>query len=275
MEESLTGHISTAVKSDEMTPRLPQGTVRPASIDALALEAESVTTVDGFKEWTRRDVRAFFPHEALLCGFGHLHAGGVGFDYDVLVDCPVPYFLRISNPAGGIDRPILRRWLATHEPQLLEADRPWHDIPAVCLACFREYGMKNCIVHGLYDSEQCVVTYHCYYRMPGPLGRAHADTIRQLAPLLHETLCRVIGHLGKKNGFATRFAELSPREQQIAQFASSGKTNGEIATLLCLSENTIKHNLSRIFDKLAVNTRAQLACQFAEATVPRLSTTIL
>jgi DNA-binding CsgD family transcriptional regulator len=272
----LTTYAGTATKFAEEVALQPQARVaRPASIDALAAEAKSITTIDEFKAWARKDLRAFFPHGALLSGFGHLHAGGVGFDYDLLVDCPTAYFVRISSPGGGIDRPILRRWLVTREPQVFESDRPWHDIHPVCLAVFREYAMKNCVVHGVYDDVQCVVTYHCFYRIPGAVGSAHVETAKQLTPLMHQTLCRVIGDIGGNKGFVARLAALSPRENEIARFASSGKTNGQIAKLLRLSENTIKHNLSRIFDKLAVSTRAELACRFAEASVPRSRTTIL
>jgi hypothetical protein len=48
----------------------------------------------------------------------------------VTIDYPVGHLDGIRNRAGGIDTPILRRWLATHEPQLFEADDPWPDVPA-------------------------------------------------------------------------------------------------------------------------------------------------
>ena len=82
-------------------------------IEATALEAVDVETIEDFKEWTRRKIRPVFPHETLACGYGHLHAGGVGLDYAVTVDYPVGHLEGIRNRAGGIDTPILRRWLAS------------------------------------------------------------------------------------------------------------------------------------------------------------------
>jgi len=43
-----------------------------------------------------------------------------------------------------------------------------------------------------------------------------------------------------------------------------GKTNGEIATLSKLSENTVKHHLTRIFSKVEVDTRSQLVHRITE-----------
>lgn len=56
---------------------------------------------------------------------------------------------------------------------------------------------------------------------------------------------------------------LTKREEEIAQLVASGRTNGEIAALLNLSQSTVKNRLVRIFDKLGVNTRAELASRMA------------
>lgn len=52
---------------------------------------------------------------------------------------------------------------------------------------------------------------------------------------------------------------LSPREAEIARLVADGLTNAEIAARLFLSLPTIKTHLARIFDKLGVTSRVQLA----------------
>jgi DNA-binding NarL/FixJ family response regulator len=54
-------------------------------------------------------------------------------------------------------------------------------------------------------------------------------------------------------------ARLSFREQQIIALIRQAKTNKEIAYELCLAEGTIKEYLYRIFRKLPVTNRTQLA----------------
>jgi DNA-binding CsgD family transcriptional regulator len=237
---------------------------RSAALDGVGLETGGVDTVEAFKEWTRKELRRVFPHERLGCGYGHLHAGGVALDYVLTIDYPVSYWHGIRNRAGGLDTPILRRWLSTREPQLFEADRPWPDVPAAWFECFREHGMKNTAAHALYDTERCVGTYHSFHRIPGRLGGAHIEALKRLVPVMHEVLCRVIARLNAGSEFALRLGGLSAREKEIARWVTAGKTNSEIAGVSGLSENTVKHHLTSIFGKLAVDSRAQLVHRFTE-----------
>ncbi len=52
---------------------------------------------------------------------------------------------------------------------------------------------------------------------------------------------------------------LTQRELQIVQATSEGLTNKEIASTLDISEFTVKHHLAKIFDKLGVYSRLELA----------------
>ena len=56
-----------------------------------------------------------------------------------------------------------------------------------------------------------------------------------------------------------RLATLSPRERDVALAVGRGETNGEIATALHLSVATVKAHVSRLFDKLEVDNRVQIA----------------
>ena len=52
---------------------------------------------------------------------------------------------------------------------------------------------------------------------------------------------------------------LTARERQVIAGVATGESNREIATRLGLSEITVKHHVSNIFDKLGVSNRAELA----------------
>ena len=54
---------------------------------------------------------------------------------------------------------------------------------------------------------------------------------------------------------------LSGREREIAELVSQGKTNREIGEILFLSPKTIENHLSRIFSKLQVSSRTEVAQQ--------------
>jgi DNA-binding CsgD family transcriptional regulator len=53
--------------------------------------------------------------------------------------------------------------------------------------------------------------------------------------------------------------ELTPTEQRVAELAAEGRSNREIATELFVSERTVESNLTRVYRKLGIRSRTQLA----------------
>jgi DNA-binding NarL/FixJ family response regulator len=60
------------------------------------------------------------------------------------------------------------------------------------------------------------------------------------------------------SGAATRDLELTHRELDIVTNVAAGRTNREIAEKFSLTEDTVKHHLTRIFAKLNVSNRVEL-----------------
>jgi DNA-binding NarL/FixJ family response regulator len=59
-------------------------------------------------------------------------------------------------------------------------------------------------------------------------------------------------------------AHLAPSELRIAELAGSGATNREIAATLYLSVKTVEATLSRVYRKLGVRSRTELAKTMAD-----------
>jgi DNA-binding NarL/FixJ family response regulator len=53
------------------------------------------------------------------------------------------------------------------------------------------------------------------------------------------------------------YSPLSPREIEILGFVSQGLSNKEISSILCISDQTVKNNITSILRKLQVNDRTQ------------------
>jgi DNA-binding CsgD family transcriptional regulator len=56
---------------------------------------------------------------------------------------------------------------------------------------------------------------------------------------------------------------LTPTEQQVAELAASGMTNRDVAASLFISPKTVEANLSRIYHKLGIRSRAELGQRMA------------
>jgi pimeloyl-ACP methyl ester carboxylesterase/DNA-binding CsgD family transcriptional regulator len=61
------------------------------------------------------------------------------------------------------------------------------------------------------------------------------------------------------------FPDLTPREREILELVAHGLDNAAIGARLGLSEKTVRNNITRIFDKLGVPTRAQAIVRAREA----------
>ena len=89
------------------------------------------------------------------------------------------------------------------------------------------------------------------YRMFDAMGAA-AFARRGRAELL-----AVGGHLPEPAELAG--PDLSPQETQIARLAAAGVTNAVIATRLFVTTSTVEYHLSKVFRKLSITSRRQLA----------------
>lgn len=69
--------------------------------------------------------------------------------------------------------------------------------------------------------------------------------------------------LGPQRGSA-----LSRQEERVLKLVSDGKTNKEIASLLSLSDKTVKNYLANVYEKLQVTRRAQATAIYVKAGFP-------
>jgi DNA-binding CsgD family transcriptional regulator len=94
--------------------------------------------------------------------------------------------------------------------------------------------------------------------------RAARENIADARELFHElgaTLWeeRALAELARIGGRAPSVGELTPVEARVAELTAAGRTNREVAASLFLSTRTVEGHLSRIYGKLGVRSRVELA----------------
>ena len=89
---------------------------------------------------------------------------------------------------------------------------------------------------------------------------ASGDAI--ISPSVTHTLLAHFGNAQaseRHRAAAQRLSTLTDREREVARAIGSGDSNAEVATSLFMSEATVKAHVSRLFTKLAVTNRVQIA----------------
>ena len=83
-----------------------------------------------------------------------------------------------------------------------------------------------------------------------------------ISPSVTRTL---LGHFAqsgaseRQQAAARKLADLSDREREVATAVGAGSSNAEIASMLFMSEATVKAHVSRLLSKLDLNNRVQIA----------------
>ena len=74
-------------------------------------------------------------------------------------------------------------------------------------------------------------------------------------------ISRVESELSRIAPAAAGMSEMTPTEAKVARLVAAGRTNKEVAAELFVSAKTVEANLSRIYDKLNVRSRSELAAR--------------
>jgi two-component system nitrate/nitrite response regulator NarL len=152
----------------------------------------------------------------------------------VLIDLNMPRMSGVEVLAE-----LTRRAVAPH-PIVLTAEISRRDIVEVLRLGARGVVLKEAASELLFAAIRTVLSGQCW------VGRESVGDLLQYLRAQSAALDR------------PKF-RLTPRERQVVAAVTDGLTNKEIARRFMLSEDTIKHHLSSIFDKIGVSNRLELA----------------
>jgi transcriptional regulator EpsA len=139
--------------------------------------------------------------------------------------------------------------------------------------------MRSCLVHGIRDERgrhDCLYIFFSKHLFRSAKERfacrfflPYIDTALRQVELLPnqypprtETPAANAPVAAEKAVTDTGTSALSDRESEIMVWIAKGKTNGEIGSILNVSEFTVKNHLQRIFKKLCVSNRAQAVAMY-------------
>lgn len=224
---------------------------------------EDVHTPEAFKACMDYQMQAVLPHGMVLCSIGRLVAGGIEACQLLTYRYPLQYLESLRGPDGILRSPIIERWKATRRPVLVELERNVDGWPENWMQAARKYGFKNLASHSFFDLSGEFYSNFCFAQIPERLGTKHDQLLRLLVPHLHLALVRAMPPDLVRTRRAAAFL-ITERQRSILYWAQFGKTNGEIAAILEMSEANVKYHLKGVFRTLDVSNRAQAVARALE-----------
>jgi two-component system, NarL family, nitrate/nitrite response regulator NarL len=104
--------------------------------------------------------------------------------------------------------------------------------------------LKNATTETMFEAIRCVMAGQYWLEQ-----KLVTDLLESVRPLIQSSSAA-----GGKLSYG-----LTPRERQVLSMIVAGCSNKEIARAFSVSEQTIKHHLTRMFDKVGASTRVELA----------------
>lgn len=243
------------------------GEDRSSVVIAAMQTLSKVRNTPEFATWVEREMQDIFPYQGLLCGLGKLKDGKWKLLRVFTHQFPGSYVNSFTSPVtGDYECPFLMQWTQTQEP--LCHDLEAHSGESVgYLAQIRSAGIHNIAIHGGIDG----VSGTGHFVLIANLGRlaGSCGLLEVLIPGLSAAFLRIavdLPHNPHEGSLLGGFAkELTVCEAKIARWLAEGKSNWEIAAILGKSENTIKHQVTRLLGKLGVRNRVQAAVKLLTA----------
>lgn len=117
--------------------------------------------------------------------------------------------------------------------------------------------MHNVVGHGVKDTNGTGASYCTFANLNLSPTLDHTLVLRLLIPHLHAALLRIWHSLQAEgdNRAKQNIERLTDREREVLRWLVRGKSNPVIAQILSRSEFTIRNQVSRILQKLAVTNR--------------------
>ncbi len=197
-----------------------------------------------------------------------------GFDYAILAMIKETNNLTYQ-PAGLINHSYPNQWLEIYQREsftnidpvfLAHARNPgtrrWKDTyltkppPSRFLSTAKEFGLYDGWTIGLPNRNGQEISLMSFSWKNNPPEERHGALLHLAAPHLHQALVRALGDCR-----APLANDLTPRESEVVTWLKHGKSNWEIATILNISERTVKFHIGNIMSKLNAVNRGHAVAQ--------------
>jgi hypothetical protein len=142
--------LSTNPTCAQSNVQLSNGEIR--AFVELALQCDRVQCLDTFRDWCRKEVRAFLSFGMLIVASGRLAHGLLFVDMLLGGDYPDEFMQKILRRVALDERKVIQTWLACRQPQIVTPDNADEKLSELERFEFEAFDLRNFAAHGVIDS---------------------------------------------------------------------------------------------------------------------------
>ncbi|MHA6881899.1 helix-turn-helix transcriptional regulator [Ralstonia pseudosolanacearum] len=205
--------------------------------------------------WVTGVLREFFPFQRVFMAHGMLVAGEITITHWQAHGHEAKYLEQQALTFELEKRGALAWWLANRQPLVIDPDRPPACATEFELQEIRDFDLQNVAAHGILNLKANAGTYFSFAGVPAPLTDWHLDALRILAPVLNDLY---LAQLADSDVVAKAMWHLTLRQREIVRRVVAGHSDKVIANDLGIAPQTVRNQLSAVYQRLGVQSRSQL-----------------
>lgn len=205
--------------------------------------------------WVKTHLRAFFPFERVFMAHGMLVAGEV----------TVTHWQADGHEIENLDlqtlkfdlerRGSLAWWFANRRPFVIDPACQPPFATKFELDEIKRFNLVNVAAHGVLNLKANAGTYFSFAGVRLPVSDWHLDALRVIAPVLNDLY---LAQLAVTQTNSRSMVNLTFRQRTIVRRVVAGQDDKTIARELGIALQTVKNQLSAVYQQLEVSTRTQL-----------------
>lgn len=237
---------------------------RAAFLDLVLACAQACTNPETFRDLVRTHVRPLLPHRFSIAVLGSLSFDHLSIRHMVGIDYPAAFLASIPTQTKLRERPVIARWLTTREPLVIDPVRDRELLSPLEAREIDTFGLGRMAIHGQIDLSSNMASYFSFAGVAETVADEHTKFIlRLIAPHLHAALTS----LPSMSMADPAVRRLTPLERQLLIWLAAGRSNAEIATLRRRSAATVRNQLTVLFRKIQVKTRAEAVATVSSQSI--------
>jgi len=227
-----------------------------------------------FFTWLQNSVAEFIPHDALLAAWGNFSDGpdNARLQYDVASNVDVFNTRAIIGASKEVNQCmayLYQLWLDNNRHFYVLNNFATSEFDCKFRKVFPElpHELNSLLVFGVSDLRGGNDCLYVFFSKDDKFQ--FKNTVMDFMMPHIDYVLRKIQHLGpvktlSKISLPFNLSSLTERELEVIEWIKAGKTNQEIASILNITQNTVKSHLKRIYQKLNVGKRAQAVALLAK-----------